>query len=241
MHRQAYRRVARTRQRATPGNGGFTFAEHPDRAAPDARVIWRADFDPGTLNVVAVPARRTRSADRFDPKRVRAWLAIARDRDGNEHAVLSDGFHRIRIDVEAGSIAEGRPVLLHYKLMGMASAETKTLTLRRFLELCRTGRFSASLFPEDRKVDRWLTVLRVHDALRAGATQRQIAAVLFGEERVQLDWRGESDSLRSRVRRLVRDARMMAKGGYLGLLSGNRGKPAGDDREQLDLDFGEGR
>lgn len=132
--------------------------------------------------------------------------------------MLSDGWHRIRIDVEEGSIAREEAVLLHYRLLGLGSVETKVLPLRRFLELCRHGRFARSLFPRDPRVERWLTVLRVHDALAAGASQREIGAALFGDDRILLDWTDSADSLRSRVRRLVRDARTMAGGGYRQLL-----------------------
>ena len=168
--------------------------------------------------MIAVPS------DPSDPDSIRTesltpWLAIATDGAGREHAVLSDGWHRIRIDVEEGSIACQEAVLLHYRLLGIASAEPKILPLRRFLELCRHGRFARSLFPRDPRVDRWLTVLRVHDALAAGASQREIGGALFGDDRILLDWKSDADSLRSRVRRLVRDAHVMARGGYRHLLN----------------------
>lgn len=206
-------------RQSSRSSGGSTFAEDPNRAAPEARIIWHADLDPGTLRVIAVPS------DPFDPDSIRTerlapWLAIATDDEGREHAVLSDGWHRIRIDVEEGSITREEAVLLHYRLLGVASAETRILPLRRFLELCRHGRFARSLFPRDPRVERWLTVLRVHDALAAGASQREIGAALFGEDRILLDWTDSADSLRSRVRRLVRDARTMATGGYRQLMRG---------------------
>ena len=169
--------------------------------------------------------------DSIRTERLAPWLAIATDCEGREHAVLSDGWHRIRIDVEEGSIAREEAVLLHYRLLGVASAETRILPLRRFLELCRHGRFARSLFPPDPRVERWLTVLRVHDALAAGASQREIGAALFGEDRFLLDWTDGTDSLRSRVRRLVREARRMAGGGYRHLLQGRlgaRGSATGD-------------
>jgi len=70
-----------------------------------------------------------------------------------------------------------------------------------------------ALFPAERRVERLIDVLRVADALSAGASQREIAVVLFGIERVSSDWRTVSDSLRSRVRRLVREARRMTARG----------------------------
>jgi hypothetical protein len=217
MRGRAGQPAAAPLQGSSRPSGGFTFAENPDRAAPEARIIWHADLDPGTLRVIALPSNPA-DPDSIRTEHIAPWLAIAPDDDGREHAVLSDGWHRIRIDVEEGSIAREEAVLLHYRLLGVASAEPKILPLRRFIELCRHGRFARSLFPRDPRVERWLTVLRVHDALAAGASQREIGAALFGEDRILLDWSGRSDSLRLRVRRLVRDAHTMARGGYRNLL-----------------------
>jgi hypothetical protein len=196
-----------------PCPGGCTFAEHPDLPAPEARLIWHADFDPGTIGVVAVPA------DPADPDGVRIeniapWLAIAIDEAGREHAVLSDGWHHIRLDIEEGRLAGQEAVLFQYRIRGLTSAEARLLPLRRFLDLCLHRRFARSLFPHDPRIDRWIDMLRVHDALGESASQREIGEALFGDERVRRDWSEGSDSLRSRVRRLVRDARAMARGGY---------------------------
>ena len=55
---------------------------------------------------------------------------------------------------------------------------------------------------------------RVHEAMAAGARQSEIGTGLFGADRVAREQAGRSALLRSRVWRLVADARMMAKGGY---------------------------
>lgn len=162
-------------------------------------------------------------ADPADPDSLRLdhiapWFAVAVDPAGREHVVLSDGWHHIRLDVEEGRLAGQEAVLLRYRLHGLVSAESRLLPLRRLIDLCRHRRFARSLFPRDSRIDREIALLRVHDALGEGASQREIGAALFGEERVRHDWSGASDSLRSRVRRLVREARSMARGGYRQLL-----------------------
>ncbi len=138
--------------------------------------------------------------------------------------MLSDGYRRIRIDIEEGSLACGRPVLLRYAMEGTVGqcAEARLLPLRRLAALLRTGRFLPALFPAERRIERLIDVLRVADALSAGASQREIAACLFGQERVSSDWRTVSDSLRSRVRRLVRRAQHMAGGGYRASLGNDK-------------------
>lgn len=197
--------------------GGSTFAEDPDLAAPEARILWCAELDPGALPVVAVPSVPA-DPDAIDPELLAPWLTRVVDCDGVEHAVLSDGWHRIRLDLLGGSLAGPVPVVLHYRLRGVAGVVAKVLPLRRLLHLFRYRHFAASLFPEERRLGRWLLLLRVHDALADGASQREIARALYGDTRVAREWHGRSDSMRSRVRRLVRDAVTMADGGYRRLL-----------------------
>lgn len=146
------------------------------------------------------------------------WRTVAVDASGAEHVVLSDGWRRIRLDLAAGSLAGEGLVLLHFSLEGLSSAAGKLLPLKRFIDLCRHRRFGRSLFPEDRRIARWILLLRVRDALAAGASHREIATALYGAQRVGRDWSGPSDSLRSRVRRLVRDARAMEQGGFWTLM-----------------------
>ncbi|WP_419956716.1 DNA -binding domain-containing protein [Novosphingobium rhizovicinum] len=92
------------------------------------------------------------------------------------------------------------------------------VSLQRLLSLISHRRFVRSLYPRDPTVIRGIEVLRVHDAIGQGASQREIASILFGRERVSAEWNGPSDSLRSRVRRLVREARAMAGGRYRELM-----------------------
>lgn len=213
---RARQRAARTRKTV----GGFTFAEDPTLAAPQARLIWHARLDPGTLPAAARPAVAG-DPDALDPGQLAPWLTLVTGDAGHEHCALSDGLRRIRLDVASGTLRSG-PVVLHYRLAGRASLTAKILPLRRFVALCTHKRFLVSLFPPDPLIPRCLAALRVHDALAQGASHREIGAALFGTERVRRDWHDGSDSLRSRVRRLVREARAMARGGYRQLLSRQR-------------------
>ncbi|WP_233503744.1 hypothetical protein [Sphingomonas psychrotolerans] len=54
------------------------------------------------------------------------WLTIVADETG-EHAVLSHGWHHIRIDIEEGNLTADGPVAFEYRLHGLASAEPKIL------------------------------------------------------------------------------------------------------------------
>ncbi|HEX7693949.1 MAG TPA: DUF2285 domain-containing protein [Sphingomonas sp.] len=109
-------------------------------------------------------------------------------------------------------------MILHYAMHGLASAEPKLLPLRRLIDLARYGRFLAALYPPDRRIERWIAALRIFDAVAAGASQREIALSLYAGDADPVDDR-LADSRRSRVRRLVREARALARGGYRSLMT----------------------
>lgn len=198
----------------THASGGFTFAESPEVDAPEARIIWHASLDPGTLPVVATPSTAGHP-DAIVPEALAPWLAVSTD-GGGEHAVLSDGWHHIRIDVTEGSIADG-PVILGYRFRGLVSAKTKILPLRRLIDLSQRRQFLANLYPPDRRVGRWIAALQIFDAVAAGASQREIVRALYGEMTGE-DAGRRDDSLRSRIRRLAREAASLARGGYRHLM-----------------------
>jgi len=210
---------ARATPRAEPKRltGGVTFAEDPARAAPEARIIWGAALDPAILPVRAEPA------DPEDPDAVclaplAPWLTVVVGADGREHAVISDGRHHLRLDVEAGRLSHEEAVVLEYTLRGIGSAEPRLVTLRRLLGVCRQRRFIGTLFAPDPRVPRLVATLQVADALADGASHREIGTALFGADAMARHWNGRSDALRSRIRRLVREACASAAGGYRQLL-----------------------
>lgn len=202
--------------------GGYIFAAHPAIDAASARLLWRADHDPDVLTVRADPAALD------DPDHVlldalpgKTTLIVSGNR---QHLLISDGAHQLRLDIH-GTLLEG-PVRLHYQLAGITGVEAQLHTLRRLLALLRLGRFARGLEIVEPRVDRWILMMRAYDLSQAGKSQREIAASLFGAERVACEWRATSDSLRLRVQRLLRDAAAMVDGGYLALLAGGRSSPA---------------
>jgi hypothetical protein len=181
---------------------------------PRARPLWRAEVHPFVLAVRSDPAR-----SRGEEIDLRQFEAFARfeEEAGALHLLLSDGFRSIRIDAPRGTFADG-PAYLAYRIGGLASAERQLLTLRRFLALCRTRRFSRALHAPEPRSRRWIMMLRASDALAAGAGQREIAEVLLSRSAGEPRWRSREPSVRSQAQRLVRSTRLMAAGGYRTLL-----------------------
>lgn len=156
--------------------------------------------------------------DALDLTQLRGFATSARSDSGPEYIALSDGWRRLRLDVVEGAVRDQAWVRFEYRLSGFHDLELRLQTLRRLARLKRDGRFAAELYPVRAGLPRRLEALRVADALRDGASYRDIAAAIFGEERVRADWRTRSDFLLSRIRRRATEARKMLSGGYKALL-----------------------
>jgi hypothetical protein len=181
--------------------------------ASTADVFWHPGFNPLVLAVEATPIA-SGSADAFDLHCLELLTTVLCC-EGSEHILFSDGARCLQLMVSAGSTLEG-PVSLRYLLSGFQDIEAKILTLRRLCHLCRFGRFPRNLYLPERRAARWLLMLRAWEGVQAGASQREIAAVLFGERAVREDW--VDGFLRTRVQRLIRGAEKLIGGGYRDLL-----------------------
>jgi hypothetical protein len=92
--------------------------------------------------------------------------------------------------------------------------------LRRHLQ----GTPAASVLPPQSR-DRFAAALRVVDAQVAGAPYRDIAIVLFGEDRVAAEhW--PTSALKAQTARLAAHGRWLVAEGYRGLLRGRIGRRA---------------
>jgi hypothetical protein len=183
---------------------------------PDEWLFWRADLDASVLAVTADPISR-KHPDAFDVAHFPGHADLVRDRSGREMAVLSDGGHQIQLQVGEGTLSEG-PVRLRYEMGGFDQAEAKLRTVARLTSLRRHGHFARGLFPDAPGAARMALALQAYDGLVAGASQRDIAIALFGDQMVREEWNGRSDFLRARVQRLINIGRNMVDGGYKRLL-----------------------
>lgn len=174
--------------------------------------LWRFEADPSIPVFEARPAT-TGNADALDVRALGLPCLVVTSDAGDQHALIADGARRLRLAVTKGDVLAG-PVLLHFKLPSRDCGAACLTSVRDLLVLRDTGRLPPPGMAVAQRAGRWLHVLRALDARRAGASQRQIAALVFGESRVAQDWGGASDYMRMRVQRLVRSAEQMAAGRY---------------------------
>jgi len=205
------RRLPAYRGALAAGNGepaafGLCQFEQSGLGVPVARPIWRGDVDRSVL--VASAATASGGEDAFDAAALAELGSCCRDDDGIEHWLWSDGTRHIRLDVVAGTLTDG-PVRLEYHLAGCARARGQADTLVRLIALARTRRIVRKLFAPEIRAPRWALILRTHDALASGASQRDIAEHWFGVA-AGPRWRLAADASRRRAQRLVGAARCAA-------------------------------
>lgn len=169
-----------------------------------------------TIRAAALPCERG-DRDAFDIARLRLPASLLKDDLGEEVAISGSGV-TIRLSIEQGTLLKG-PVCLDYRIRGRRHLRRRLLALRQFDAALRLGHVPPSLRSKARNVDRPDLILRTLDALAVTSRAHDVAIALFGAEKVDADWYHESDYLRSQTRRLMKRARYLAAGGYLGLFS----------------------
>jgi hypothetical protein len=184
----------------------------PGLAWMDARILWSAEVDPSVLRVLALPVSG-RDGAAFELARCGSPTVVRGK--ACEHVLLRAGTTSVRLDVASGSLLDG-PVSLVHDLAGTGDIDRTTAALRNFLEFSQAGALATRSATSAQRLRRQVEALRTFDALADGASIRDIGTILFGPDRVRQEWAGEA--LKSRCRRVIARARLMASGGYRLLL-----------------------
>lgn len=171
--------------------------------ARKARPIWGAAVDPCLLTGTARAC--SQGNGNFDLTRVTEGRTVTVSADG-EHWLFGNAACPLRVDICSGSLCGG-PVALTVHIARLDAATI--VALSRLVALARDGRWRPSHFPAERRAVRWRQILRVHDALLAGASQRDIADEFFGTKGIA-NWRVNAAPWRRRSQRLVEAARRAA-------------------------------
>ncbi|WP_412559003.1 DUF2285 domain-containing protein [Thalassospira sp. MIT1370] len=168
------------------------------------------------LPIRALPAAVQGDSGRFSLSKVPCRAALLRMPDGRQHLLFSESGCALQLDIRGTSLSE--PVrLLTDAVLPAVHLRARLATLEGLANIVGRGRF-----PDYRMIEprgrRLRVVLQALDGWLAGAPYREIAVALFGEARVEADWRDPRDHLRDQVRRAVRRGRELMRGGYRKLL-----------------------
>lgn len=201
--------------------GGCDGAEDPRLDARHANPLWAIDTD-DWLHVRAARRRPEPPDKRFSLWRVSGRKSLAHT-GSDLRFTVKYGEHGLRVVLD-DSIAEGTAYLSGVPLEdGLRNRLTQYYADARMLD---GEKPPARARATSRAALLHLRALQAIDAVRDGASHRDIAAVLVGADAVRDRWSADSE-LRAQVRYLVARAEGLMRGGYLAL-AGLR--PPGDER-----------
>lgn len=178
--------------------------------------MWRYEADPSIPVFEGAP---TVGGDgrAFDVRTFKPATLVVSSEAGDQHILVVDGTRRLRFAVIGADVLKG-PLRLGFRLPDWRDGVIALDSVKRLVRLRDTGRLTAGPRPPAGKSARWVEAIRAFDARRGGASHREIARLLYGDERVSEEWNGRSDYMRMRVHRLLRSAESLAAGGYRKLL-----------------------
>lgn len=170
------------------------------------------------LKLIALPAGTIAGVHPCNVAAMRAFRYHAIGADGVTHVLLEQDGKILQLHLSGGCDLSERVQL--FVEIPTASGRTKG-----FLQACQAfdrlswgGNIPAGFDRPSCDTRRLMFTIRALDGWMAGESQREIAISLFGRERVESDWKSDSDHLKSQVRRLVKRGRWLMAGGYRSLL-----------------------
>lgn len=193
---------------------GLLFFDDLDKTAEDALVFWRRDVCPAVVPVWAIEVDTdTGDTARFNLSDLECEACLLRA-GGAEHVLLKTDGRTVQLvwngaDIRSKSLLLTAPIGLF-----SGTEELEGTVMRRLLDLQRHGRIRACLFEPDPRGGRLQMCLQALDGRLAGASWRQVASAIFGEERASEEWASPSRSLLDRTRRLFWRGLAYMKGQY---------------------------
>lgn len=180
---------------------------------PQATILWRPEFLPTSVLIVAAPRNFSRAHD-LDKLNLTTAQANHAGPDGR-HIILGNG-HQLWLPTAGLGVPLAALVPFDddfpLRIAGL-------LRFRQHLTGQNVSALPRSMQLTPQRRNRLILMLRALDGRLAGATYREIASVLFGDKAVaEPGWK--TLPVRARTIRLVQDAIAMMEGGYFDLLRG---------------------
>jgi hypothetical protein len=196
--------------------GLFAFAD-PLRPACKTSVFWLPHMSRRTIRARCNLNVSSHSADVIRLASFRTKRVAVAGVDGVSVVTMKSGDSRTSL-VAHGWPVLTRPARVTFELDGFDELTARIDCLRMLQKLADpVSTIPGAPLPSavDNRLRQALLAL---DGSLAGASYRQIATTIFGDERVRRDWDAASRFLKERTRRLVAKGRALMNGGYRDLL-----------------------
>jgi hypothetical protein len=168
--------------------------------------MWTAAADPHVIRARVLPCSDPAVAIDLTRMNCHYWHSY-----GCRHVRIDLPNGGIRLDLVEGELTSGE-LRIEPAIELLRPLEPQFASVRRLHELC-SGEISSA---HDQRLVRLVEALRAGDALAGGASLRDIALGILGD-----DWPGDGEHLKSRARRRVALAIALTRTGPRGVLNGH--------------------
>lgn len=193
----------------------FASPELPSGVAP---VVWLPDRSLTTITARADLCDNFEDRD-FSLERISIRAHVHFDAVGRQLVLLQSDTHQITVIVEGRLVTLGS-VRLHFASSTLHRLERYVDALQTLLHVLHLRKLAGPpLRPGPVDALRYRNAIIAIDGERAGASRREIAAVIYGDAQVAHEW-NRSDRLKAMVKRDVRRGRRLLAGGWRDLIAG---------------------
>lgn len=194
----------------------------PELPAPGAPVVWQPYGVVAALTAKAGPSEFAEDRDfALDQLSVRAHVHF--DAAERQIVVLESDTYQITLIVEGLLVTLGSVQLL-FSSAGIHRLERHIATLQVLTHVLHKSKLAGPLMrPGPIDAVHYRNAIIAIDGELAGASRREIAAVIYGAEVAQ-EW-SNSDRLKAMVKRDVRRGRRLLAGGWRELVAGGAVRP----------------
>lgn len=187
--------------------------ESPDRDAREANVFWSAHVCRAILSVMAMRGAARDVSDVLPLTGRLCRTTVSVDASGRQHVLFAHDGRSLQLEIRGVSVFEAERLLVDVP-PPVGSPNTYFRTLKQLSDFLKHGELRKSFYPPYSQGRRLAEVIQALDGWRHGATHRQIAHALVGEERFKRDWLHQRSHLLNRVRRAIKRGRILMAGDY---------------------------
>jgi hypothetical protein len=196
------------------GEWGLMHGCDPQLDCRSSVVFWHPDLCGRVLRLNALPVEEGRGC-KFHLSDLVCRSVLLRTSDGAQHVLFRDGCYALQLFVEGESLVKPAH-LMPVRPLDRDSDQFRSYQC--FVDFLVSSRLLPSHFPPTYLGERLKRVLRALDGDFAGASQRRIAVMLFGQEHVDNEWCAVGRPLRDKVRRTIHRGHDLMRGGYRSLI-----------------------
>lgn len=140
-------------------------------------------------------------------------LVCVETEDGHSHLILEDGGCSLQLKFDT-KLDLNTFFDFEIHISAFTNMNEKIYSASCLDQFLRTQKCTIFQKIAANRTKRLIEILFAYDLSQSGLSQREIAIRLFGEDAILDGWDGMSDSIRSKVRRLIRNGDQLVKAGY---------------------------